>query len=430
MFLKLFVPMNRRNMYSIPDLATKEIVSYFAELGISISPADILKPSAVVVQAIYDAILELFEGLSIPDGDESLQVIRQVQQMGNFLDKVGINNFTIRDLSPDSRRFIQILSTICNFGMFRDNKRHVYEQASKIADDNFVIKKSLDSQLSSIKADIEGIQNSLKDNAKMKETLEGEISTLEDELKEFYRYQREKMSEVSLLKTEKIEIGDKLCSCQLLEHNLRQEITCLRTQIVSDPTKLLELVEEMRSLIEREKESVKLVEKAIQNQNARLSRISRVDEQVQVLYRLGNELTAAEDKIEKYEQGIAMAESKLKNWDSSINASKIRINHIERQISHLESKIYNLQSKDRKVSEEISSKISSLQAKYDAVNSERELMLEKIRNNNRMVQDVMFERAKREGEHERECSDIAGLFVSLNGGIDSYFSELRGLVDQ
>lgn len=422
--------MNRRNMYSIPDLATKEIVSYFAELGISISSADILRPSPIIVQAIYDTVLELFEGQSIPDGDESLQVIKQVQRMGNFLDKIGISNFTIRDLSPDSRRFIQILSTICNFGMFRDSKKQVYEQASKIADDNFAVKKSLDAELNSIKADIEKMQASLRDNAKMKEALEGEISTLESELKEFYKYQKEKMSEVSLLKAEKVEIGDKLCSCQLLEHNLKQEITCLRTQIVSDPTKLLELVEEMRSLIEKEKESIKLVERAIQDNSNKLSRVSKIDEQVQVLCRLGNELTAVEDKIEKYEQGIAMAENKLKNWDSSINASKIRINHIERQISHLESKIYNLQSKDKKVSEEISSKISSLQAKYNAVNSEREQMLEKVRANNKMVQDVMFERAKRSGEHERECSDIAGLFVSLSGCIDSYFGELRSLIDQ
>lgn len=423
------MPMNRR-MYSIPDLATKDIVSYFAELGISISPADILKPSTIVVQAIYDAILELFEGQPIPDGEESLQVVKQVQRMGSFLDKIGISNFTIRDLQPDSRRFVQILSTICNFGMFRDNKKHAYEQASRIADNNFAVKKSLDAELAGIKTDIEKVQSELKNNTKAKEMLEEEIVTLESELKEFYRYQKEKMSEVSLLKAEKIEIGDKLCSCQLLEHNLRQEITCLKSQIVNDPTKLLELVEEMRTLIEKERESIRQAQRAMQDRNTRLSRISKIEEQVQALHKLGNELTTEEDRIEKYEQSIMVKESKLKNCDSSINASKIRINHIERQISHLESKIYNLQSRDRKVSEEMSSKISSLQAKYDAVNSEREQMLEKVRNNNKMVQDVMFERAKRAGEHERECSDIAGLFVLLSGQIDLYFSELKSLVGQ
>lgn len=416
---------SKRNIYTVPDLSTKEIISYFADLNIVISATDILKPSTAVTSAIFDSILEVFEGKGVEDGEESLQIIKQVQRMGTFLSKIGIVNFTIRDLCPESKRLIQILSTIINFGMYRDNKKNIYEQASKIADNNFLIRKNLESQLKETRESIERVELELIENSKNKENLEKEIESLENEFKEFYKYQKAKMEEVTLLKNEKIEIGDKLCSCQLLEHNLKQEITCYKTQIVSDPSKLMELIEEMRNLIEKEKEAVRSIERNILERNTIFSKQEKYEEQLEKLYAIMKDLKIVEDKIEKYDQSIILAESKLKNWDSNINALKIRINHIERQISHLESKIYNLQSRDKKTSEEISTKISELQQKYNQVNNDREILLEKVRNNNKMIQEVMFERAKRSGDHERECAEIASLLVNFNNEFDRYFNDIK-----
>lgn len=230
------------------------------------------------------------------------------------------------------------------------------------------------------------------------------------------------------MKSEKIEIGDKLCSCQLLEHNLKQEITVLRSQIVSDPTKLLELVEEMRILIEKKKESIRSIDRNIYEAEGRLNRLNKIEDQIKLIHKVCSEIYNTDESIEKHEQSIVISERKLKNWDSNINALKIRINHIERQISHLESKIYNLQSKDKKVSEEITGKINNLKEKYDSVNSERIQMLEKVQNNNNFIQELMFEKAKVVGEYERECSDLSSILISLNGQIDSHFNELKNML--
>lgn len=422
--------MNRKSMYLVPDLSAKEIISYLSELNITISSADILKPSVAITSAVYDSILEVFEGKGVPDGDEPLQVIKQIQRMGNLLSRLGINNFTVRDLNPDSRRLVQILSTLINFGMYRDNKKQIYEQASKMADDNFAIKKKLENELVTIRESIEKVQSELEENSNQKEKLESEIVNLEGELKEFYKYQKEKMGEVGLLKSGKIEIGDKLCSCQLLEHNLKQEITCLRTQVVSDPSKLLELVEEMRGLIEKEREAIKMHDKNIQEQLQMLNKQENLGDHLLKLNAVIKELNIVEEEIEKFEQSILLSESKLKNCDSSSNALKIRINHIERQVSHLESKIFSLQTRDKKISEEISGKIASLRTKYDTVNAERVALLEKVRNNNKMVQDVLFEKVKRSGEHERECADLAGQLVNLNGKIELFFNEIKNSFNQ
>lgn len=420
--------MSFRNIYSIPDLSTKEIISYLAELNISISPTDILKPSFIVTQAIYDSILELFDGVEEMHGDESLVVIKQVQRMGCFLTKIGINNFTIRDLMPDSRRFIQILSTVCNFGMFRDNKKQVYEQAARMIENNTVEKRNLEKKIDSMKDQMEKTQKSLEENSKIKKTLEEEVTTLEVEFKKFYKEQKDKMSEASQLKAEKIEIGDKLCSCQLLEHNLKQEITVLKSQIVSDPTKLLELVEEMRILIEKEREENRQIDRVIQENETKLAKLNKSEQQMEALVTLVNNIASLDESIEKHDQGILICDGKIKNWDSNINALKIRINHIERQISHLETKIFNLQAKDKRVSEEISSKINNLKNKYEDMNTERESMVSKIKETNKKIQEIMFEKAQKTGEHERNCSEISGLLVTLNGKIDTYFNDLENLL--
>lgn len=418
--------MNKRGLYTVPDLPVKDIITYFGEVDIEIATADVLRPTPPATQRIYDAVLELFVGAAAPAADESLQIIKQVQRMGNFLMKIGLHNFTIRDFSPDSRRLIQILSVIINFGMYRDSKRQVYERVSQIADTNYVARKDLETGIARTKEEIQEVLEKLEKNASHCRALEEETQKLENELRDFYKHQKDKVSEVGLLKAEKAEIADKLCSCQLLVYNLKQEIACLRTQVVNDPTKLLELVEEMRLLIDKEKESIREIEAGIEEGNARHARLVKTGEAIAKVGDVIRELNATDDKIERMDQNSILLESKQKNLDSSINAVKIRMNHIDRQVSHLESKIYNLQNNDKKLSEEISGKISNLKIKYDSISEERQQMMEKVRRNNKMIQELMYEKAKAAGEHDRDCSEIVSLLVQLNGQIDSYFSELGG----
>jgi kinetochore protein Nuf2 len=422
--------MNKRNLCAVPDLTVNEIISYFNEFGFDLQSSDIMKPTAMSTQRLYSNIINLFGGYTEEFCDDSLQIIKLVQKMGSLLSKIGIQNFTIKDLVPESKRLIKILSPLINFGMYRDNKKHVYDKVSKIEDDNYIVKKELEIQLNGIKDEMEEIHDKLSKNLSMKAAMESEIVQLEEELKEFYKHQKDKVAHVAQLKKEKVEMGDELCSYQLKEHNLKQEITCLKTRIVNDPTMLLELIGEMRVLIENEKEAMKSIERGICSQNAKLTKLNKVNDQINKISLLLSELNAVEAKIEKMDESTVLLESSLKNWDSRINATKIRINHIDRQISHLESKIFNLQSKDKKCSEEISSKMSNLKIKYEAVNSEREQMLEKVRANSKLVQEIMYQTAKIAGEHERECSEIAGLLVQLKGQVNVFFSDISPYLNE
>lgn len=421
--------MNRRGCYVVPDLPVREIISYFGGMGVEMAAAELLKPTPAATQRMYAAILELFVGVVPDTADESLQTMRQVQRMGAFLARIGMPGFTVRDLSPDSRRLVSVLSTVINFGMFRDNKRNVYERAGQRADASYAARKEYEARIAALHSETAACSTELSDNARKAAALEAEVNAHEDELRSLYCLQRDRAGEVALLKAEKVEAGDRLCAAQLLEHNLKQEIAVLRTQVVSDPTRLMELVGEMRLLVEKERESIKATEAAVSEGNARLGRAARVGETLSVAAGLAAALAETEARIEALDQEGVGAENRLRSWDSRINALKIRINHVDRQISHLQSKIFNLQSKDKRSSEEISSKIASLRIKYDAVSDERSQMVEKIRANNKKIQDLMYQRAKAGGEHEKDCSEVISLLIQLNSQIDSYFLGLSGCME-
>jgi len=341
--------------------------------------------------------------------------------MGTLLARIGMPGFTVRDLSPDSRRLVSILSTIVNFGMFRDNKRHIYERAGQRADASYAARKEYERRIVALQSETAACNAELAENTKKATILEAEIGAHEEELKSLYSMQKDRVGEAALLKAEKADAGDRLCAAQLLEHNLKQEIAVLRAQVVSDPTKLMELVGEMRLLVEKERESVRAAEAAISEGNARLGRTVKVGETLSVVSGLASALVETEKHIEALDQEGIAAENSLRSWDSQINALKILINHVDRQISHLQSKIFNLQSKDKKSSEEISGKIASLRIKYDAVSDERSQMVEKIHANNKKIQELMYQRAKMGGEHEKECSELISILTQLNTQVDSYF---------
>lgn len=415
--------MSQHGVYVVPDLPIKEIVSYFAEIGTEVSAAEILRPAPASTQQLYENILELFVGQGVPIGDESLQTIRLVQRMGCFLERIGVPGFTVRDLQPDSKRLITLLSTIVNFGMFRDNKKHVYEQVGQIADTNYTQRKKYESRIESLHEETRRVSAELSENLAAASVRNKEISDVEEELKSLYRHQRDKAGEVSLLKNERAELGDRLSAAQLLEHNLKQEIACLRTQVVSDPTRLMELVGEMRELVEKEKESIRITHESIASGKTRHERAARVGELFKTAIQIGQAISQANMKIEEIEQESVSAEGRLKAWDSRINALKIRINHVERQISHLQSKIHTLQARDKRSSEEISEKISNLRIKYDAVSDERAQMMDKVQKNNKMVHELLTKKAEIAAAYEKDCAELMSYIVQLNDEIEKYFSE-------
>ncbi|CAD27141.1 putative COIL-COILED (MYOSIN-LIKE) PROTEIN [Encephalitozoon cuniculi GB-M1] len=435
--------MQKRNVYAVPDLPVKEIMQYFSEMEINIKASDILKPTPQSTQRIYEVLLEVYCGVktsdllprinsgeSIEAFEESLSCILLQKRMSGFLKRIGIDNFGLRDLVPDSRRLIGILSVVVNFSMFRDNKRHVYERVCQMNDEKLLLKNEIDEKVHNAKKELERCERDARKSIEEAKGVEEEISLLESELKDFYRHQRALVQETERSKTERNEYSDKLSSLKLMVLNLNQEITCLKTQIVSDPTKLMELLDEMRCLIAKESEIMKGLEVKRVGLKEKIEFMQVLKEDTMKAITLAISNREADKTIDKTNREISELEVQMKNLDSGINALKIRLNHVSRQISHIESKIFNLQDNDKRCSEEISAKLEKLKSNYGVVSDERNSIRGKIEENVRLTKSIEYELVKRRNEHANDITAIQSALCRLKDDVFNYFAEAKGIIDK
>lgn len=432
-----------RNVYTVPDLPVKEIVRYFNEMEIQIKASDILKPTPQSAQRIYEMILEVYCGTRTSDVlartglvengwmfEDSLSHILLQRRMAGFLKKIGIDNFGFRDLVPESKRLIGILSVVVNFSMFRDNKRHVYERMCQLNDEKLVLKGEVDERLHSARRELERCEREARRSCEERRAVEEEICSLETELRELYKQQRMLIQETERIKVERNECSDRLSSAQLVLLNLGQEITCLKTQIVSDPTKLMELLEEMRCLILKESEFSRELEARRTHLRERIEGIEAVKEDAMRAIRLCLENKETDRAICRTNREISEVEAQIKGLDSGINALKIRLNHVMRQISHIESKMFNLQDSDRRCSEEMSAKLEKLKDNYGTISDERSSIKRRMEENMRETKGLEYEMVKRKNEHAGDITSIQSALCGLKDEIFNHFAETQGIIEK
>lgn len=432
-----------RSVYAVPDLPVKEIIQYFGEMEITIKPSDILKPTLQSTQRIYETLLEAYCGVRISDllpgieagegiamFEESLSYILLQKRMSGFLRRIGVDNFGLRDLAPDSKRLIGILSVVVNFSMFRDNKRHVYERVCQMNDEKLLLKSEMDEKVHNAQKELEKCEREVRRSVEESHEVEKEIEALEAELKDFYRHQRALVQETERTKAERNELSDKLSSLRLMLLNINQEITCLKTQVVSDPTKLMELLEEMRSLIAKESEVLRALEAKRIHLKERLEAMEMLKEDTMKTITLAISNREADKAIDRTNREIADLEVQVKNLDSGINALKIRLSHVNRQISHIESKMFNLQDNDKRCSEEISAKLEKLKSSYGVVSDERSSIRRKIEENVRLTKGIEYELVKKRNEHANDVTAIQSALCRLKDDVFNYFAEAKGIIDK
>jgi kinetochore protein Nuf2 len=432
-----------RNIYTVPDLPVKEIIEYFGDMEIEMKTSDICKPTLQTTVKLYEMLLEVYCGIKTSDMlakaealeggqvfEGALSFMLLQKRMASFLRRLGINNFGLKDLSPDSKRLVGILSVVVNFSMFRDNKRQTYERMCQANDEKLMLKNEVDEKIYNARRELEKCERSAKKNLEDVKAIEREIAGLEAELKELYRHQRTLVQETEKLKRERTELSDRLSSSRLLVLNLGQEITCLKTQVVSDPTKLMELLEEMRCLILREKESLRMLEGMRNGHKEAVENVCGMKEEAERCIALAVSSREAEKTVEKINKEIAATESKAKSCDSSMNATKIRLGHVARQISHIESKMFNLQDNDKRCSEEISAKLKNLKSSYGAVSDERSAIQHKIEENGSLTKSIEYETVRRRSEHSGDVTAIQSMLCKIKDDIFNYFAESKGLVER
>ncbi|CAL9068529.1 kinetochore protein NUF2 homolog isoform X3 [Musa acuminata AAA Group] len=132
--------------FSFPERSTAEIIGALAQVGIAaLKPEDLANPSTDLVCTLYSNFLAFadplgeesdiqiaFSALELLDNpDHHVDAIRTFnlyRKIKSMLASIRFGSFNLRDLiKPDTKRTLQILSTIVNFIYYREEKLNMLQ---------------------------------------------------------------------------------------------------------------------------------------------------------------------------------------------------------------------------------------------------------------------------------------------------------------
>ncbi|KAJ1935399.1 kinetochore-associated Ndc80 complex subunit nuf2, partial [Linderina pennispora] len=191
--------MQSNNFY--PTLNVQDILDVMNQMEISISEEDLEKPTPQRVFAWYEAFLFILKGVSLDAVDETsldlseitdypeshsedILLISFYQRMMVLLRQVGVEDFSLRDmLKPEPVRVKRILSSVCNFAMFRDDRMPVLEKYTAKADEEYERLQKMQAELAQVQAEIAKIRAQHERDIPQVNKLEEETKAMEKEIK-------------------------------------------------------------------------------------------------------------------------------------------------------------------------------------------------------------------------------------------------------
>ncbi|KAF7684693.1 putative kinetochore protein NUF2 [Astathelohania contejeani] len=430
---------------NLQNYSTKEIIDYFADFQIQIKPLDLQKPTPASTTKLFESLLDLYKGVktsaimarinsSSLDStyEEALYLITLSKRVNQFIKSIGgvgrKMSFTLRDLAqPDPKRISVFLSAIVGFSMFRDSKCEVYERLSRRAQEAEGLGMDISNEIAAKEEQIRIAEEELSQRKKLQDAISSEIQFIESTLRESYKTHRAKIKSLEGIKKEKNILIDKQSSMQLMVLNLKGEIACLKTQIVSDPTKLMDLLEEMKSMVSKEKESIAL----LKQRSEELSNLNLEYnlEELKVCAKKCALIKAEHKKIGVLLREMSNVENVINESNNEILVYQKKINHVYRQISHLESKIHNLQENDKQCTTMITDQLGVLKSNYEKMSEAKLSIREKIEENMKKTREIENEILKAKTTHDNECVEIQYLLCNLKDHILSYCSETRNVIN-
>lgn len=224
--------MNRqppRPLYSFPELKAVEILQCMSDLNIQLTDTELLKPTPVVVQRVYEAFAEIFVGSTKDQyvASEHSEAISAVEYSEIYLDaislvrffriivrlmrEVGIEDFGIRDLiRPEPHRLRIILSAVINFAKFREEQLNIYEDLNKKTEEIYAEKERLLSQHHELSNKLSIWKKQLQDEEPRVQKAREQNNQMIQELRELKKEQTTLTSAIEELKSRRSEYSERL----------------------------------------------------------------------------------------------------------------------------------------------------------------------------------------------------------------------------
>ncbi|KAJ1918813.1 kinetochore-associated Ndc80 complex subunit nuf2 [Mycoemilia scoparia] len=363
-----------------PVLKPSDILEVMQQLEIPITEDDFTKPQPQRVQQWYEAFLFILKGVSLDQlgsntevemvditdypecHEDDIFIISFYMQMSKLMRDVGMNDFSLRDmLKPERNRVIRILSSICNFAMFRDDRMPILEKHTLKWEQALQRSEQLQSKIQEIKEKIDDVKlqreseesdviRTQEENAELRSELEGLISN-----------QKMLMEQLDDLKEEKERLEGKLATSTEESDKLKLEITRLKARVVHSPEKIQQAIVDLNAQITSAREQLLDNEKRSRKLTSKIGMLEALYQEIQASIRSMQECKDVVEQQEEEMQKLLQNRETIGQLESDINGHKVTKEQLEYTNSNADIRMTRLENTHEKKRAANSERLKKLQ---------------------------------------------------------------------
>jgi kinetochore protein Nuf2 len=426
-----------------PLLDVPELSICLKSCNLNAPEDDLLKPSPIFIQSLFQQILEIFlfvpvstfQERSTGDDDdqeesyETMNLIKLHRHLYKFFVDCGVYDFILTDLiKPESQRIKRLLSAIVNFARFREE--HLYDNEGILKANNLKFEKyqtlqqeyqKISNYNSELNAKIEKFHKE-HDNV---DNLNAYNVKVEKELKSLKKVQESLTIEHLNYKNEKSRLIQILEDHNYLLLESKRNLDKWKSYLIESPEILNKILTDLNNSLKIDEASLNQLEVKSRNLSISINSIQLIDQDLKNFLNVINEIKF-DVKNEKTQN------DKLNKLNEQFNDSNFQINEFDRKIQLLSRQIKNLSEKYQRIlnqkttkKQEFDKKINELNSTYSKLIDEKTINDKQIFDKKQYIETMEKKIVELKNSYDLEYNETSLEIQKLNSHLNLYVNQIE-----